>query len=122
MPILFPSSDHVVSVKRWSHQLAASQLAPSHLGVPSSTDDIAVSPHLNGLLLPPWDVTMDAIKTFQASHPDSFCSSSIITHCIAAAAAMPPKMPRLDDLLALLEVFFVPESGASRRDSHQGRA
>ncbi|KAF5532182.1 hypothetical protein FMEXI_12579 [Fusarium mexicanum] len=25
---------------------------------------------------------------------------------------MPPKMPRLDDLLALLEVFFAPERGA----------
>ncbi|KAF5702596.1 hypothetical protein FMUND_13410 [Fusarium mundagurra] len=44
------------------------------------------------------------------------CSSSIITNSIAAAdaadaAAMPPKMPRLDDLLALLEVYFAPERG-----------
>ncbi|KAG5802339.1 hypothetical protein H9Q71_013074 [Fusarium xylarioides] len=84
-------------------------MAPSNPSVPSSTDDIAVPL----MLLPQWKLPMDAIKNSQASHPDFFCSSSIITHRIAAAAAaaMPPKMPRLDDLLALLEVYFAPETG-----------
>ncbi|KAF5600483.1 hypothetical protein FPANT_2357 [Fusarium pseudoanthophilum] len=38
--------------------------------------------------------------------------SSIITSSIAAApdAAMPPKMPRLNNLLALLELSFAPET------------
>ncbi|TVY68322.1 hypothetical protein Focb16_v002338 [Fusarium oxysporum f. sp. cubense] len=104
-PFPFLLSDHVASTKRWSHQLA-----PSRAGVPSSTDDIAV-------FLPQWP----APSPMENSHwmPSQFprlsvqilsCSLSIIT-TTAAAAKMPPKMPLIDDLLVLLEVFFAPEKG-----------